>query len=45
MCFLINDKTENKNQVVKRLDNDRKLETVPAEKMKHNYFLKVDYHV
>ncbi|AJA67374.1 Protein of unknown function DUF4099/DUF3945 [Myroides sp. A21] len=40
--LLVNDKTKNKIQVVKGLDKDGKLETVPATKKNQNQFLKVD---
>ncbi|WP_353100767.1 DUF3945 domain-containing protein [Myroides odoratus] len=42
--LLVNDKTKNKIQVVKGLDKDGKLETVPATKKNQNQFLKVDRH-
>ncbi|WP_408582585.1 DUF3945 domain-containing protein [Myroides odoratimimus] len=40
--LLVNDKTKNKIQVVKGLDKDGKLETVPPTKKNQNQFLKVD---
>lgn len=40
--LLVNDKTKNKIQVVKGLDKDGKLETVPPTKKNENQFLKVD---
>ncbi|WP_060873522.1 DUF3945 domain-containing protein [Myroides odoratus] len=42
--LLVNDKTKNKIQVVKGLDKDGKLETVPPTKKNQNQFLKVDRH-
>lgn len=40
--LLVNDKTKNKIQVVKGLDKDGKLETIPPTKKNQNQFLKVD---
>lgn len=40
--LLVNDKTKNKIQVVKGLDKDGQLETVPPTKKNQNQFLKID---